>query len=89
MDDFDLSTEDFVQRVNSDLVGKITNLASRGAQMLGKNFEGRTGKLSKAGTALAARAEKAGETIAGFYEERDFSKAVVEIRKIADEANKY
>ena len=44
-DDMDLNLQDFVQRVNGDLVGKITNLASRGAQMLNKNLEGRLGAL--------------------------------------------
>ena len=55
-DDIDLNLEDFVQRVNADLVGKITNLASRGAQMLGKRLDGRLGEPDDEGAALIREA---------------------------------
>jgi len=88
-DDMDLNLTDFVQRVNSDLVGKITNIASRGGQMLQKKLEGRLGALDAEGRELMAKCRAAGETIANYYEERRFNLAVVEICKLADAANEY
>ena len=88
-DDIDLNLTDFVQRVNSDLVGKITNIASRGGQMLQKKLEGRLGTLDAEGQALIEKCRAAGETIAKFYEERRFNQVVVEICKLADAANEY
>ena len=88
-DDMDLNLADFVQRVNSDLVGKITNIASRGGQMLQKKLEGRLGTLDAEGQALIEKCRAAGETIAKFYEERRFNQVVVEICKLADAANEY
>ena len=88
-DDMDLNLQDFVQRVNSDLVGKITNIASRGGQMLQKKLEGRLGTLDAEGQALIEKCRAAGETIAKFYEERRFNQVVVEICKLADAANEY
>ena len=89
VDDVDLSFKDFVNRVNSDLVGKITNLASRGFQMLHKSLDGKLGILSDEGRVLVEQAQQRAETIAGFYESRLYSKALIEIREIADEANRY
>ncbi len=89
VDDLDLNITDFVNRVNSDLVGKITNLGSRGAQMLKKRIDGRLGKLSGEGLDLVKRAQARAETIAGLFEAREFSRAITEIREIADDANKY
>ena len=88
-DDMDLNLADFVQRVNSDLVGKITNIASRGGQMLQKKLDGRLGVLDEEGVALVAKCRAAAETIAGFYEDRRFNMAVVEICRLADAANEY
>lgn len=88
-DDMDLNLTDFVQRVNSDLVGKITNIASRGAQMLQKKLSGRLGALDAEGAELVAECRAAAETIAGFYEERRFNMAVVEICRLADAVNAY
>ena len=88
-DDMDLSLEDFTSRVNSDLVGKITNLASRGAQMLHKNLGGRMGRLDAAGLSLLAEAQSRAEAIAKHYESRDFAKVMVEVRDLADRANQY
>ena len=88
-DDMDLNLADFVQRVNSDLVGKITNIASRGGQMLQKKLDGRLGALDEEGVALVAKCRAAAETIAGFYEDRRFNMAVVEICRLADAANEY
>jgi len=88
-DDMDLNLSDFVQRVNSDLVGKITNIASRGAQMLQKKLEGRLGALDAEGRELLEKCRAASETISRFYEERRFNQVVVEICRLADAANEY
>ena len=88
-DDMDLNLADFVQRVNSDLVGKITNIASRGGQMLQKKLEGRLGTLDEEGRALLEKCRAASETIAKFYEDRRFNQVVVEICRLADAANEY
>ena len=85
----DLNLSDFVQRVNSDLVGKITNIASRGGQMLQKKLGGMLGKLDAEGQTLCVKCRVAGETIAKFYEDRRFNQVVVEICKLADAANEY
>ena len=89
VDDIDLNLADFVQRVNSDLVGKITNIASRGGQMLQKKLEGRLGTLDDEGRALVKKCQDAAETVARFYEDRKFNQAVTEICKLADAANEY
>ena len=88
-DDMDLNLTDFVQRVNSDLVGKITNIASRGGQMLQKKLDGKLGAMDEEGRALVEKCRAAGETIAAFYEERRFNQVVVEICRLADAANEY
>ena len=88
-DDMDLNLADFVQRVNSDLVGKITNIASRGGQMLQKKLDGRLGVLDEEGAALVAKCREASEVIAKHYEDRRFNMALVEICRLADAANEY
>ena len=88
-DDMDLNLADFVQRVNSDLVGKITNIASRGGQMLQKKLEGRLGSMDEEGQALVQKCREASETIAKHYEDRRFNMALVEICRLADAANEY
>lgn len=88
-DDIDLNFEDFAMRVNSDLIGKITNLASRGAQMLNKHLAGRIGTMDPDGLNLVISAQEKSEIIAKHFEARDFGKGMVIIRDIADEANRY
>ena len=89
-DDLDLNLQDFVTRVNSDLVGKITNLASRGAQMLNKPaLGGALGALDEEGRTLVELAQSRAEAIAQHYEARRFSQVPVEVAKIADAANEY
>ena len=88
-DDMDLNLADFVQRVNSDLVGKITNIASRGGQMLQKRLEGRLGRLDGEGRALVEKCRAAADTIAKHYEDRRFNQVVVEVCRLADAANEY
>ena len=88
-DDIDLNLDDFAQRVNADLVGKITNLASRGAQMLGKKLDGRLGSLDDEGRALLEASRARAAAIADLYEARKFSQVPVEVCKLADAANEY
>ena len=88
-DDIDLNLDDFAQRVNADLVGKITNLASRGAQMLGKKLDGRLGALDDEGRALLEASRARADAIAALYEARKFSQVPVEVCKLADAANEY
>lgn len=87
--DLDLNLEDFSNRVNSDLIGKITNLGSRGAQMINKKMNGEIRKVTSEGKEIIQWALEKSHTIAQHYEEVHFAKAMVEIREIADRANKY
>jgi methionyl-tRNA synthetase len=88
VDDMDINLEDFVQRVNSDLVGKIVNIASRCAGFIGKQFDGRlSGALHN--PELQAQFASSQEEIARLFEAGDTSKAVREITALADLANQY
>ncbi|MCU7920749.1 MAG: methionine--tRNA ligase [Candidatus Thiodiazotropha sp. (ex Epidulcina cf. delphinae)] len=88
VDDIDLNLEDFAQRVNSDLVGKVVNIASRCAGFVSKRFAGRLSEtLSE--QALFDDFIRAGNRIADHYEKREFSRAVREIMALADRANQY
>ena len=87
--DLDLNWDDFVARVNGDLIGKITNIASRGAQMLHKHFAGQLGSLPADGRKLVEQAQGKTDIIGKLFESRAFGKAMLEIREIADSANKY
>ena len=88
-EDIDLNLEDFTQRVNSDLVGKIANLGSRGAQMLNKNFSGKLSEFDNEGKSIFNQAQLAKDEILSYYEKRQFSKAIQRIRDIADDANQF
>lgn len=88
IDDVDLSMDDFVNRVNSELVGKITNLASRSIQML-KKIGLRTGSMTPEGKSLLQKSVEVTDTVAAHFEERNFSKAMMELRALAEEANRY
>ncbi len=88
IDDLDLNLEDFTQRVNSDVVNKIVNLASRNAGFITKRFEG---KLSNNFTEMALYQEfvDAADRIAELYETREFGRAIREVTSLADKANQY
>lgn len=88
IDDLDLNFEDFVQRVNSDLVGKLVNIASRCAGFINRRFKGRLA-AQLAEPALYAEFTAAGESIAQAYEGREFGRAMREIMALADRANQY
>ncbi|QQX82154.1 methionine--tRNA ligase [Shewanella sp. KX20019] len=87
IDDLDLNLEDFAQRVNSDLVGKLVNLASRTAGFISKRFDGKLAKVADSSLTESFLAKQ--ETIANFYETREFGKAMREIMALADVANAY
>jgi methionyl-tRNA synthetase len=88
VDDIDLNLDDFVTRVNSDLVGKLVNIASRCAGFLHRQFDGRLG-ASLDSPELFTAAARRGDEIARLYEARDYNRAVREIMALADEANRY
>lgn len=87
VDDLDLNLEDFAQRVNSDLVGKVVNIASRCAGFITKKFDGQL--AAQANNELLQQFIEAGDQIADFYEGREFGKAVRKIMELADIANQY
>jgi methionyl-tRNA synthetase len=89
IDDLDLNMQDFAARVNSDLVGKIVNLASRGAQMLSKKMDGVMSTCDEAGLILIKNISAQAEIIAKYYDTRDFAKATTSIREMAEQTNKY
>ncbi len=88
VDDLDLNLEDFTQRVNSDLVGKVVNIASRCAGFIGKGFDG---KLSETldDEKLISGIQSAKAEITELYEQREFGKAIRLIMASADKANQY
>ncbi|MBF0588762.1 MAG: methionine--tRNA ligase [Magnetococcales bacterium] len=89
VDDLDLSLDDFVQRVNSDLVGKVVNLASRTAGFIKKKFSGALCDHYPDDGGLLAEFAAAGEEIGQHYENRDFSRAMFTIMRLADKANQF
>ena len=88
VDDIDLNFEDFTQRVNSDLVGKVVNIASRCSGFINKRFAN-TLSTQCSEAALFQEFVDANTTIAAFYEGREFGKAMREIMALADKANQY
>jgi len=88
VDDIDLNLQDFVQRVNSDLVGKVVNIASRCAGFLRKKFDNRMAS-DCAEPELMQHFIDAGEQIAALYEAREFNRAMREVIALADKANQY
>ncbi|MHC4842655.1 MAG: methionine--tRNA ligase [Planctomycetota bacterium] len=89
IDDIDLSFEDFINRINSDLVGKFANLASRSGPMLTKKLDSRLGSLDEDGKALLDKLINAKTQIVDDYENLRYSSAVRTITSLADQANRY
>lgn len=88
IDDLDLNLEDFAQRVNSDLVGKVVNIASRCAGFIGKGFDGKlSAKLDR--PELIAEIQDARDDITGYFDQREYGKAIRLIMAMADKANQY
>lgn len=88
IDDLDLNLEDFVQRVNSDIVNKLVNLASRNAGFIQKRFGGKLADRLH-DQALWQEFSQQAEQIAQHYENREYNKAIREIMNLCDKANKY
>ena len=89
IDDIDLSIEDFVNKTNSDLVGKFANLASRVAPMLKNKLQGRLGRLDEAGRALVNTLASAKKEIIENYENLNYAAAVRTIVALSDQADRY
>ncbi len=88
VEDSDLNLDDFVQKVNSDLVGKVVNIASRCAKFINSSFNN-TLSSTCAESDLVQSFIDAGDSIAAAYEAREFSTAIREIMALADRANQY
>ena len=88
MDDIDLSFDDFIARVNSDLVGKLVNIASRCAGFISKRFDGQL-SATLDDPELFEKFTEQSEVIAEHYESREYSKAMRAVMSLADEANRY
>lgn len=89
IDDIDLSVEDFVARVNSELVGKLANLASRSGPMITKKLDGKLGVLDDEGRALVKSVQDVKDEIIADFEALNYSAAMRKIAALADDCNRY
>ena len=89
VEDVDFNPDDFVARVNSDLVGKYINIASRAAGFLSKRFGGQLAAVSPDGEALLDQLQTAIGSIVELYAEREYGKAIREVMALADRVNEY
>jgi len=89
IDDIDLSTEDFINRINSNLVGKLANLASRSGPMLTKKLGSQLGRLDEQASKLISKLSAEKTQLTENYENLNFSAVVRTITALADEANRY
>ena len=87
IEDIDLNLQDFISRVNSDLVGKYVNIAARASGFIAKRFEGRLKDV--ADSELLAKLAAQSETIAECYENREYARALRDIMALADAVNEY
>ena len=89
-EDIDFNADDFMARVNSDLIGKFVNIASRAAGFLTKRFEGKlTTEFGAQGAALLHELREASSSVAALYDAREFGKAARDIMLMADKVNAY
>lgn len=88
-EDIDFNAEDFMTRVNADLVGKYINIASRAAGFITKRFDGRLGAIAAGDEPLLKQLREALPSITALYAEREFGKVVREIMALADRVNEY
>ncbi|MGO2511751.1 methionine--tRNA ligase [Marinomonas polaris] len=88
VDDIDLNLGDFLQRVNSDVVGKVVNIASRTASFINKKFDGQLASDVSEAEMIQSFID-AGEVIAEHFESREYGKAIREVMRLADVANEY
>ncbi len=89
VEDIDFNPDDFIARVNSDLVGKYINIASRAAGFIAKRFGGQLGAVSADGVGLLTLLRLGADNIAELYEARDYGKALREVMALADRVNEY
>ena len=89
IDDIDLNLEHFANSVNSDLIGKITNLGSRSIQMLEKHFESTIGKISEENISIIDKIQSKENKIVQYYYQREFTKVIRSVREIAENANQF
>lgn len=87
IEDIDLNLQDFISRVNSDLVGKYVNIAARASGFIAKRFEGRLKDV--ADSELLAKLAAESDTIAEQYESREYARALRDIMALADAVNEY
>ncbi|WP_213953252.1 MULTISPECIES: methionine--tRNA ligase [unclassified Variovorax] len=88
-EDIDFNPDDFVARVNSDLVGKFINIASRSAGFIGKRFGGKLGAVTGDGEALLATLRAEADSIRTLYDGRDYARALRDTMALADRVNEY
>ncbi|MBK5204737.1 MAG: methionine--tRNA ligase [Polaromonas sp.] len=88
-EDIDFNSDDFMARVNSDLVGKYINIASRAAGFIAKRFAGKLGAVSADGAELLAGLRAQSGAIEQLYESREYAKALREVMLLADRVNAY
>jgi len=88
-EDIDFNAEDFMARVNSDLVGKYINIASRAAGFIAKRFDGKLGAFSADGQALLLQLQNGLSAMADLFDQRDYAKALREAMALADRVNEY
>ena len=89
LSDISFSTIDFLHSINSELVGKIVNLGSRSINLLHKTNDGVLPEMTERGKEMLAQTIAKKKSITDLMEERDFGKAMIMIREIAEETNKY
>src|SRR5574344_2761000 len=88
-EDLDFNAEDFMLRVNADLIGKYVNIASRAAGFIAKRFDGKLGAVSADGQALLAALRAQKDAIVAAYEARDTARAARDIMLLCDKVNSY
>lgn len=89
VEDVDFNPDDFIARVNADLIGKYINIASRAAGFIAKRFGGRLGQVSSDGLHVLEVLRLEAENIRALYDSRDFARALREIMALADHVNAY
>ena len=89
IEDIDLNFDDFVTKINSDLVGKLANLASRSVPMLTKNLDATLGRLDQKGAKLVRILQAAKESIIADFEQLNYAAAMRTVSALADESNRY
>ncbi|MDM0015999.1 methionine--tRNA ligase [Variovorax saccharolyticus] len=89
VEDVDFNPDDFIARVNADLIGKYINIASRAAGFIAKRFGGKLGAVSADGAALLTALQAASAPMQALYDGRDYARALREIMGLADKVNEY